>query len=490
MERKKELDVFLDPKSIAVIGATERPSSWGSMIMKGLLSSDFKGVIYPISQKSTKVYNIPAFKDIRDVPGQVDLAVFTIPEQSVEKVLEACGEKEVKGISLITAGFGEIFEDQAGINKEKKLVEIAKSHNIRILGPNISGTFNLHAGFNASAGNAQHFFPTHLGAICQGGFAFYDLLESGRHQGMGVGKFIHTGNESDLTVSDFLEHFYHDPDVQCILMYLETVRDGKRFREVMRKLTQEKPVVVYKAGTSPGSARAARSHTGALSGKKEIFEGVLDQLGVIISPTMDLLLPIGHALTERPLMRGRRVGIITIGGSWGVILSDFIEMEGLIVPELSQTLQKKLKSLGMPPRASTRNPVDIGASGLGFPIENLIEMAQAIIKSGEVDALVFHGLGNSGLVDDSSSPEELFFNDYSKQIILLFNGLQKELDFPVIIGCHHVHWESQVIWDLNKQGIRILNRVDEVARILSRMHAYFLKRSAPTRSTGITDQIS
>jgi acetate---CoA ligase (ADP-forming) subunit alpha len=480
LNNKDGLDVFLNPKSVAVIGATERSSSWGSMIMKGLLSSEYKGNIFPVNQKSAMVYDVPAFKDIREIPEPVDLAVFTIPEQSVEKVLAACGEKKVKGITLVTAGFGEIFEDQEGIDKEKKLVELAKSFGIRILGPNISGTFNLLADFNASAGIAEHIYPTSLGAVCQGGFAFYDLLESGQHQGMGVGKFIHTGNECDLTVSDFLEHFYHDPEVQGILMYLETVRDGKRFREVMRELTRKKPVVVYKAGVTPGSARAARSHTGALSGRKEVFEGVLDQLGVIISPTMELLLPLGHALTERPLMKGRRVGIITVGGSWGVILSDFLEKEGLIVPELSQKLQNILKSLGMPPRASTRNPVDIGASGLGFPIENLVEMARKIITSSEVDALVLHGLGNAGMVDHSSSPEELFMNDFSKQIILLFNELQTELDFPVIIGSHHSHRESQVVWDLNKQGIRIFNRIDETAQILSLMHDYYQKRFAPS----------
>ena len=449
--------------------------------MKGLLSSKYKGKIYPVNQKSIKVYNIPAFKDIREIPEPVDLAVFTIPEQTVEKVLAACGEKKVKGITLVTAGFGEIFEDHKGVDKEKKLVELAKSFGIRILGPNISGTFNLHASFNASAGNAAHIYPTGLGAICQGGFAFSNLLESGKHQSMGVGKFIHTGNECDLTVSDFLEHFYHDPEVQGILMYLETVRDGRRFREVMREITRKKPVVVYKAGVMPGSARAARSHTGALSGRKEVFDGALDQLGVIISPTMELLLPLGHALMERPPMRGRRVGIITVGGSWGVILSDFIEKEGLIVPELGQKLQNSLKSLGMPPRASTRNPVDIGASGLGFPIEDLIEMARAIITSSEVDALVLHGFGNAGMADDSSSPEEMLFNDYSKQIILLFNDLQNELDFPVIIGSHHGHWGSQVISDLNQQGIRIFNRIDETAQILSLMYDYYRKRFAPSK---------
>ncbi len=294
---------------------------------------------------------------------------------------------------------------------------------------------------------------------------------------MGVGKFIHTGNECDLTVSDFLEHYYHDPEVHGILMYLETVRDGKQFREIIRETTRKKPVIVYKAGVTPGSARAARSHTGALAGRKEIFTGALDQLGVVISPTMELLVQAGHALTERPSMRGNRVGIVTIGGSWGVILADFIEKEDLFIPEFSRKLQNTLKSLGMPPRASTRNPVDIGASGLGFPIENLIEMARAIISSNEVDALVLHGLGNAGMTNDETSPETLLFNDYSKQIIQAFDALQNELDFPVVIGNHYSPWESQVVRDINTQGIRMMNRIDEIAQLLALMHDYYIKQS-------------
>ncbi len=475
MEISRDLDVFLKPKSVAVIGATERPGSWGSFMMEGLRSRNYPGKIFPVNRNGGLIFNIPAYKEIEDIEESVDLALLTIPEEFLVEVITACGRKGVKAITIITAGFGEIFENDEGLNKEKAITDLARSYGMRLLGPNVSGTFNLHAGFNASAGPANHLRPTSLGAVCQGGFAFYDLLASGFHRGMGVGKFIHTGNECDLTVTDFLASFGNDPEVKAILMYLETIRDKRRFFETAKAVAKKKPIVVYKAGRTPGSARAARSHTGALSGTKEIFQGLFDQVGIVVSPTMELMLPLGHALLERPPMRGDRVAIITIGGSWGVALADSLEEAGLIIPELGRDLQEKLKALGMPPRASTRNPIDIGAAGMGFTQESLLMIAREIFNSGEIDALILHGLGRPGMISEDDTPTTKLFLEFNKQILRAFNELEKEMDFPIILGSHHSLWESQTVQDLNKEGVRIVNRLDEIAQLLSLMHDYYKK---------------
>jgi acyl-CoA synthetase (NDP forming) len=380
MAVKNGLDVFLNPKSVAVIGATERPGSWGSYIMQGLLSRRYPGKIFPINRNADRIFGIPAFRDVAEVDEPIDLAVLTIPEHSVEKTIEACGRKKIKGLTMVTAGFGETSE--IGKDREKTLARLARSFGVRLLGPNVSGTFNLHAEFIASSSPAEHLVNTPLAAVCQGGFAFNELLAFGFPRGMGVGKFIHTGNECDLTVTDFLEHFGQDPDVQSIVMYLEAIRDGKRFSQVAHTVSATKPIVVYKGGRTPGAARAAHSHTGALAGTSEIYQGLFHQAGVIMSPSMELLLPLGHALIERPPMRGRRIGIMTMGGSWGVALSDSLEEAELIVPELSSNLQRSLRSLGMPLRASTRNPVDLGASGLFFEVDTFIALGREILCSG------------------------------------------------------------------------------------------------------------
>jgi len=474
MAVKSDLDVFLNPKSVAVIGATERPGSWGSFIMQGLLSRPYAGKIYPINQHADRIYGIPTFRDVGEVDEPIDLAIFTIPEHSVERAVASCGQKKVKGLTIITAGFGETSE--SGKDREKALARLARSFGIRLLGPNVSGTFNLHAEFIASSSPTEHLVSTPLAAVCQGGYAFNDLLASGFSRGMGVGKFIHTGNECDLTATDFLEHFGQDPDVRAIIMYIEAIRDGRRFSQVARDVSMAKPVVVYKGGRTPGAARAAQSHTGALAGTREIYQSLLRQAGIIISPSMEMLLPLGHALIERQPVRGRRVAIVTMGGSWGVALSDSLEEEGLIVPELSSRVQQSLRALGMPPRASTRNPVDIGASGLFFETDTLIALGREILSSGEIDALILHGMGRPGMLGKDAPTNLRLFLDINKRVIQGFVDLERETGLPVLIGSIFTPWESQIVYDLNERGIRIYNRLDEIAQLLSLMYEYWKRK--------------
>ena len=467
-----ELDVFLQPRSVAVIGATERPLSWGSFIMEGLLSFYYPGKIYPVNHHSSMVYGIRAYPDVKSIPDCVELAVLTVPEASVERVVQDCCEKGVKGITIITAGFGEAVE--GGRAREEAIAKVARAHGVRIMGPNVSGTFNLHAGFNAFP--RQHLLATPLAGISQGGYAFGDLLDSGYGRGMGLGKFIHTGNECDLQVTDFLDYFGKDPQVRGIVMYVETLRDGRRFLEVARQVGRDKPIILHKAGRTSSGIRAAKSHTGAMAGSKEVYGAALLQVNAILSPSMELLLPLGHALIERPPLRGRRVAIVTMGGSWGVVLSDRLEEEGLIVPELSLSVQANLRCLGMPPRASTSNPVDIGAAGpMALSAETLIEIGRVIVASGEVDALILHGLGREGFVRDETHAGRKIQLDLEKQVMRGYDGLQREFRKPVILGSHHTSLESQTISELQDEGFRVLNRLDEIAQILLWMYEYWRK---------------
>jgi acyl-CoA synthetase (NDP forming) len=469
-----DLNVFLNPRSVAVIGATERPGSWGSFIMAGLLSRNFSGTIYPVNRRADMIFGIPAIKNVTEIPGPVDLAVFAIPEKYVEEEIKACGQKQVKGITMITAGFAETSDE--GKKRQKYFADLAHSFGMRILGPNVSGTFNLHADFNASSTPAAKLLITPLAGACQGGYAFYDILSSGWQRGIGLGKFIHTGNECDLTVTNFLEHFGNDPEVKAVVMYIEAIRDGKRFVDVGGSVAWKKPVVVYKAGKTSDSARAANSHTGALAGKREIYNGLFRQNGIIPSPSMELLLPIAHALIERPPMKGNRTAVMTIGGSWGVALTDALVEAGLCVPELSPALQKQLRALGMPERASIKNPIDFGASGQYLSTDLLLALARDILESGEVNALILHGVGRPGMHAKETPEEWKIFLDVEKQQIRGFTALEKEIGLPVFIGSHYNPWESQVISDLNKEGIRIYNRLNEIAQVLYAMHAYWKKR--------------
>ena len=470
MIRPTELDAFLQPRSVAVIGATERPGSWGSFIMEGLLSYHYDvGKIYPVNHHSSTVYGIRSYPDVKSVPDFIELAVITVPEGSVEPVVQDCCEKGVRGITIVTSGFGEAI--QGGRAREETIAKLARDHGARVLGPNVSGTFNLHAGFNASP--PQCLLTTPLAGISQGGYAFGDLLASGYSRGMGLGKFVHTGNECDLQVTDFLDYFGKDPQVRGIVMYVETLRDGRRFLEIARQIARHKPIVIYKGGRTSGGIRAARSHTGAMAGSKEVYSTALRQVNVITSPSMEILLPLGHALIERPPMNGKRVAIVTVGGSWGVALSDRLEEEGLLVPQLSSSAQSRLRSLGMPQRASTSNPVDIGAAGpMAFSAERLIEIGRVIVASDEVDALILHGLGRAGFVRTENPVGRKISPELEKQVMRGYDRLQEQFRKPVILASHHPPWESQTISELQGEGVRVLNRLDEIAQMLFRMYEY------------------
>ena len=476
MSANEQLNVFLSPKSVAVIGATERPGSWGSFIMQGLLSRPYPGPIYPVNQQAGTVFGLRAYKSVEEIPESPELAIFTIPEVSVEETIRQCGQKGVRGITLITAGFGEALAE--GKQREADLVRLARSYGMRLLGPNVSGTFNLHAEYNGSAAPERHLTKNLIAAVCQGGFAFYDLLAHSYYRHMGVGMFIHTGNEADLTTTDFLEHIGPDPNAKAIIMYLEAVKDGRRFVDAAREISRTKPVIVYKAGKTPDAARAAQSHTGALAGTYGLYDGALAQANVLSSPTMELLLPLGHALVERPPMRGNRVVILTMGGSWGVALTDVLCAEGLRVPELSAGVQSKMREMGMPIRASVKNPVDIGASGLFFDEQLLIGLGREILASGEADALILHGMGRPGMLDENAPERLRIFLEINKEIVRGYNQLEKDFGTPVLIGSIYGPTESQVTHDLNEEGIRIYDRLDEIAQILSRVHRYYSHRTS------------
>ena len=476
MPANEQLNVFLNPKSVAVIGATERPGSWGSFIMEGLLSRPYPGHIYPVNHQAETVFGLRAYKGVEEIPEPPELAIFTIPEASVEATVRECGQKGVRGITIITAGFGEAVAE--GKQREADLVRLARSYGMRLLGPNVSGTFNLHAEFNGSAAPDRHLKKNLIAAVCQGGFAFYDLLAHGYYRHMGVGLFVHTGNEADLTTTDFLEHIGPDPNVKVVIMYIEALKEGRRFVDAAGEISKAKPVVVYKAGRTPDAARAAQSHTGALAGSHGLYEGALRQANIVSSPTMELLLPLGDAMAERPPLRGNRVVILTMGGSWGVALTDAFGAEGLRVPELSAGLQSRMREMGMPIRASVKNPVDIGASGLFFDQQLLIGLGREILASGEADALILHGMGRPGMLGKDAPQRLRIFLEINKEIVRGYTKLEKDFGIPVLIGSIYAPGESQVNHDLNEEGIRIYDRLDEIAQILSRMNRYYSQRNS------------
>lgn len=465
-KKRKEIEVFINPGSVAVIGATDRIGSWGSIIMRGLLGRNFSGRIYPVNQSAVTVSGLKAYPTIHAIPENVDLAVLAVPAESILEIIRACVEKGVQGITIIAAGFGEATE--GGREQELEMVRLARQNGMRLLGPNVSGTFNLHERFNSSAAPPDFLVPTPITAICQGSYAIYDLLVGCYWRKMGVGQFVHTGNECDLEVTDFLDYFGDDPRTEVIVMYLETLRDVDRFREVAARVALKKPLIVQKVGKTPGGSRAARSHTGAMAGDYAFYHALFHQLNIVQSPAMERLIPLGHAFLELPPMRGKRVAIITMGGSWGVALTDQLEEKGLQVPELSAALQARLREMGMPIRASTRNPIDIGAAvSVAFSMDKVVGMTREVLASNEVDALILHGFGRLALIKDTTPGGAEAILQMEKNVMRECARLKEKTEKPILIGSAILPSQSQAVNDLTKEGIPIFHHLDEIADVLS-----------------------
>jgi len=467
---RKQMEVFLKPESIAVVGATDRVGSWGAIIMESLLCWKFPGKLFPVNPKAATVSGMKAYPNIQAIPGKVDLAILAVPAEVIPQTIQSCAEKGIQGITIIAAGFGEAVE--GGRKRELELARLAREKGMRLLGPNVSGTFNLHEGVNASPARFDFLVPTPITGICQGSYAIYDLLVDSSFRKMGLGQFVHTGNECDLEVTDFLEYFGEDPRTEVIVMYLETLRNVPRFRRVAAQVARKKPVIVQKVGNTPGGSRAARSHTGALAGDHALFQALFDQLNLVSSPAMERLIPLGHAFLSLPPMEGNRVAIITMGGSWGVALTDQLEQRGLQVPELGRSLQRKLREMGMPVRASTRNPIDIGADiSIAFSVDTVVAMAREILASDEVDAMILHGFGRMAVTHDPDETTELI-GQVEKSVMKGFAELAESSEKTILIGSAILPSQSQALRDLTRAGVLIFHHLDEIADVLSLKHRH------------------
>lgn len=463
-------EAFLCPRSIAVIGATERPDTWGNWITRSLIEDDFPGAIHPINPRAGTILGKPAYPKVADVPGPVDLAIIAIPAAQVFDAIRDCVAKAVPAGLIITAGFREARDD--GLAQEQEMVSYARAHGLRLVGPNVSGIINLNYGLMAQPTESQYLFKTPITFLCQGGYAITDIAARESSARRGYGKFLHTGNEADVTIVDFLEYCEGDPETEAICMYIEGLRDTKRFLEVARRITPHKPIVVFKAGLTPDGSRAAASHTGALAGSADIYKGLFRQAGIVQAPVFELILNIAHALLEMPPLRQTSIGITTMGGSWGVMLADALQQQGLCVPELPPSVQAEMRRLGMPERASVRNPVDFGAAAGSVPLEARVQIVEMLLACEAIGGIVVHGYGTPGFLTDDSPAFARQRAEEQKVMIRNIQALQETYQKPVLMATAMTPLESQVVRDMVEEGIRFQHRLDDIAAVFAALHDY------------------
>jgi acetyl coenzyme A synthetase (ADP forming)-like protein len=357
--RPEEKDVvaamsrIMQPKSVAVIGASAEDGKIGNSVMKNLVNGGYKGNIYPIHPKAEEILGFKAYKSVKDVPGEIDTAVFAIPAKFVAGALIECGEKKIAGAVLIPSGFAETGEQAM----QDELVAIGRKYNIRLMGPNIYGFYYTPANLCATFCTAYDVKGSAALSSQSGGIGMA-IIGFSRSAKMGVSAIVGLGNKSDIDEDDLLLFFEQDPNTKVIAQHCEDLKDGRAFAEVASRVSKKKPVIVLKAGRTSAGAKAASSHTGALAGNDKIYEDVFKQCGVIRARSLRDLLEFARGVPVLPTPKGENVVIITGAGGSGVLLSDACVDNNLHLMPMPADLDAGFRKF-IPPFGAAGNPVDI-----------------------------------------------------------------------------------------------------------------------------------
>jgi acetyl coenzyme A synthetase (ADP forming)-like protein len=452
------LDMFFNPRAVTVIGASRDPGKLGYGILSNIIQYGFSGDIYPINPKAEEILGLPCYPSVLDVAGPIDLAVIVVPYKFVASTLEECGQKGVKGVIVISAGFREAGLE--GVRREKELIAIAKKYGVRLVGPNCLGMIDTHRPLNASfaAGmppTGEIAFMSQSGALCTA------ILDWALAKGIGFSRFVSLGNKADIDEIDLLEAWEADPHTKVILIYTEGLTDGQRFIEVARRLTKDTPVVAVKSGTTSAGSRAVSSHTGSLAGSEQAYRAAFSQAGVVRAESIEEMFDFSMAFSYQPLLKGDRIAIVTNAGGPGIMATDALERAGLQMASLSDETIKTLQA-GLPPASNIYNPIDV----LGDALADRYGLAlEAVLKDDGVHGvMVILTPQVMTQIEGTAEAVGQIATRYNKPVLGCFMGEAK-------VGI----------------GIKVLNRhrvpnyafPERAANVLRAMAAYYRWRKTP-----------
>ena len=371
------------PRSVAVIGASNDVSSIGGKLFHNLLFTGFSGPLYPVNPNAKVVNSVRAYPAIGAVPDEVDLAFIVVPQRLVLQVARECAEAGVRGVVVISAGFSEVGPE--GAELESQLLDVIRDAGMRMVGPNCMGLLNTAPAARLNGTFAPVFPPPgNVAMSSQSGALGIAILDYATRNNIGISQFVSVGNRADVSGNDLLLAWEDDPQVDVITLYLESFGNPKKFSRIARRIGRTKPIIAVKSGRTSSGSRAAFSHTGALASSDVAVQALFRQAGVIRVDTIEELFDAASLLASQPVPTGTRVGIVTNAGGPGILAADALEANGLTLPELSEELRARIAER-LPSEASTRNPVDLIASGGPDQFEHAISL---LLASGEVDALM------------------------------------------------------------------------------------------------------
>lgn len=477
MTKLEEFNGFFKPNSVAFYGVSSIMHKFGTLHLVNLVSAGFEGKIFPIHPKEEEIMGFKTFKNIKDVSDHIDLVVMAIPPHLVNPFLEDCGQKGIKHVIILSGGFLEVGNKEG----QEKMKEIAGKYGIKIMGPNCSGEVI------APLLNITHVpWPPRKGGVSiisqSGTFAVQPLIAISDKIGVGISKIISVGNEVNTDIVDYLEALEEDEDTTCIGLFIETVRRGKKFIEMVESINPKKPIVIIPIGLTEAGSRSAKSHTAAITSPGFIISSICEQTGAIEVKSSIEMLNLLNGFDTLPLLKGNRVGILTLGGGPGSLMSDLFESNGMVVPLLSKELQEKLKPW-MPETASTINPIDLTYSD---DMQNYLNvLPDILLKSEEIDSLVIYGLMGLEYFKNLLNVPDYLKNNPSVETMRNFGDMMEEFFIaifdelikyknkykkPIILTCYNTRKEKFVAY-LQDHGIPVYFP-EEGVRVLIRMWQY------------------
>lgn len=378
---------IFEPTSVAVVGASQRQGSVGLAVFKNLLEGGFSGVIYPVNVRAHSVCGVKAYPSLAAIPDPVDLAIIIVPAPQVTQVAREAGEKGVKGLVVITAGFREI--GKAGLVMEEELKAVCQEYSMSLVGPNCLGVINTDKSFSLNASFARRPpLPGNIGFISQSGALCTAVLDYAARKNIGFSKFISVGNKADIDELALLRYLHEDPETKVIMMYVEDLRHGFEFIDTVREITggdNPTPIVAVKSGRTAAGAAAVSSHTGSLAGSEAVYDALFQQSGIYRAQTISHLFDYAIAFATQPLPKSNRVAIITNAGGPGIIATDITMNVGLTLAKFSQDTTDVLES-SLPATANIHNPVDvIGDAG----VDRYRAAYEAVLRDENVDGVIF-----------------------------------------------------------------------------------------------------
>ncbi len=452
------LDNFFKPKSVAIVGVSRNPEKVGHVLFRNLLDNGYPGNVYIVNNNAEKISNYKCYKSVLDIKNKIDLAIIAVPYQFVLGIVKECNKKNVKDILIITSGFSEVGNKAL----EDELRNFINKNKIRMIGVNGLGILDVHNKMDSL------FLPRHrlkrpqaggISFVCQSGAVGSTILDLAAEKRHKFAKFVSYGNATSIDESDIIEYLSKDKNTRVICLYVEGVKDGKKFIDVMKKVTEKKPVIVIKGGITEEGNKAALSHTGSLAGSSEVYFGIFKQVGLIKADTLGQMLDYASIFENSIKPKGNRVFVITNGGGYGILSTDAISLDkNLEMAKLDKKTVLALKK-NLHKMVNVTNPLDLlgdaNTSSYTIALENCI-------NDDNVDVILLIVLYQTPLISTDVV-----------DIIIEYNDLKKK---PIVVVSAGGEFTEVLSKDLDENGIATYTFPDEAVKSISALVEYYVKK--------------